>query len=61
MCIRDRALTGATDKFVNRYLIVEKLAEEKNIDMKTASIEELDVLWNKAKIIIAEKAKTEEN
>ncbi len=44
------ALTGATDKFVNRYLIVEKLAEEKNIDMaKTASIEELDVLWNKAK------------
>lgn len=29
--------------------------------MKTASIEELDVLWNKAKIIIAEKAKTEEN
>lgn len=57
----EEALTGATDKFVNRYLIVEKLAEEKNIDMKTASIEELDVLWNKAKIIIAEKAKTEEN
>lgn len=56
----EEALTGATDKFVNRYLIVEKLAEEKNIDMKTASIEELDVLWNKAKIIIAEKAKTEE-
>ena len=53
----EEALTGATDKFVNRYLIVEKLAEEKNIDMKTASIEELDVLWNKAKIIIAEKAK----
>ena len=25
----EEALTGATDKFVNRYLIVEKLAEEK--------------------------------
>lgn len=56
----EEALTGATDKFVNRYLIVEKLAQERNIDMKTASIEELDVLWDKAKIIIAEKAKMEE-
>lgn len=57
----EEALTSATDKFVSRYLIVERLAEENNIDMKTATIEQLDVLWNKAKIIIAEKAKTEEN
>lgn len=57
----EEALTAATDKFLERYLIVEKLAQEKNMDMKTATIEQLDVLWNKAKIIIAEKAKTEEN
>ncbi len=57
----EEALTAATDKFLNRYLIVERLAEEENIDMKTASIETLDILWDKAKKIIAEKAKTEEN
>ncbi len=57
----EEALTAATDKFLNRYLIVEGLAEEENIDMKTASIEALDILWDKAKKIIAEKAKTEEN
>ena len=39
---------------------MEKLAADEGLDMKTASIEELDKLWNKAKIIIAEKAKTEE-
>ena len=54
----EEALTAATDKFLNRYLIVERLAEEENIDMKTASIEALDILWDKAKKIIAEKAKT---
>lgn len=56
----EEALTASTDKFLERYLIVEKLAQEKNIDMKTATIEQLDVLWNKAKIIIADKAKMEE-
>lgn len=56
----EEALTAATDKFLNRYLIVEKLAAEQGIDMKSASIEELDMLWEKAKKIIAEKAKMEE-
>lgn len=56
----EEALTAATDKFLERYLAVERLAQEKNIDMKTATIEQLDVLWNKAKIIIADKAKMEE-
>ena len=56
----EEALTASTDKFIKRYLLVEKLAAEEGLDMKTASIEELDKLWNKAKIIIAEKAKTEE-
>ena len=45
---------------MNRYALVEKLADEQGIDMRTSSIDTLDSLWNKAKEIIAEKAKTEE-
>lgn len=47
----EEALTGATDKFVSRFKEVEKLAEESGIDMKSASLEELDALWDKAKKI----------
>ena len=45
----EEALTAATDKFLERYLIVERLAQEENINMKEASIETLDILWEKAK------------
>ncbi len=47
----EEALTKASDKFLDRFTIVEKLAEEQGIDMKTASIDTLDDLWNKAKKI----------
>ena len=47
----EEALTSATDKFLNRYLEVERLAEERGIDMKNSSIEELDILWDEAKKI----------
>lgn len=57
----EEALTGATDKFMERYILVEKLAEERGIDMKASTIEELDKLWDEAKIIQAKKAKMEEN
>lgn len=56
----EEALTASTDKFLRRYVIVEKLAHEKGIDMKTASIDELDALWDKAKQILADKSVTEE-
>lgn len=56
----EEALTYSTDKFMNRYILVEKLAQEQGMDMKNSSIDELDALWIKAKEIIAEKAKTEE-
>lgn len=56
----EEALTASTDKFMNRFALVENLAEEQGIDMQTSSIDTLDSLWNKAKEIIAEKAKTEE-
>lgn len=57
----EEALTAAADKFVSRFLAVEELAAGRGIDMKSATAQELDSLWNEAKIIIAEKAKTEEN
>ncbi len=45
----EEALTSATDKFFNRFSIVEQLAEKKGIDMKNTSLEELDKLWDEAK------------
>lgn len=45
----EEALTASTDKFVTRFKIVEKLAQERSIDMKTADLEVLDALWDEAK------------
>ncbi len=45
----EEALTHATDKFFNRFSIVEQLADKKGIDMKSSSLEELDKLWDEAK------------
>lgn len=47
----EEALTGATDKFLSRFALVEKMAAESGIDMKLSTIEELDALWDKAKKI----------
>ncbi|MBE6720325.1 MAG: nucleoside triphosphate pyrophosphohydrolase [Ruminococcaceae bacterium] len=47
----EEALTGATEKFIARFKEVERLAAESGTDMKDASIEELDKLWDKAKKI----------
>lgn len=48
-CEAETALDKATKKFMARFNIVEKLASEKGIDMKSASIEVLDELWDCAK------------
>lgn len=56
----EQVLTASTDKFINRYTLLEKLARDKGIVMKEASVDELDRLWINAKEIIADKAKTEE-
>lgn len=53
----EEALSASTDKFLSRYLIVEKLAEQRSVNMKEAPIEVLDQLWDEAKIIIAERQK----
>ena len=47
----EEALTSATDKFLERFKIVEMLANENGVDMKDSSIEELDALWDRAKKI----------
>lgn len=45
----EEALTSATDKFIDRFSMVEKMAVEKGINMKEADLSELDKLWDKAK------------
>jgi tetrapyrrole methylase family protein/MazG family protein len=50
----EEALTKATNKFIRRFTIVEQLAEEKGIELKNSSLEELDLLWDKAKELLAD-------
>lgn len=45
----EEALTAASDKFLARFVQVEKLAAERGIDMKASSLEELDLLWDEVK------------
>ncbi len=45
----EESLTAASDKFLARFTKVEALASERSIDMKTATLEELDALWDEAK------------
>lgn len=45
----EHALYDACDKFTDRFSKVEQLACERGINMKTASISELDSLWDEVK------------
>lgn len=45
----EHALYDACDKFTNRFSAVEELALKRGIDMKTATLEELDSLWDEVK------------
>ena len=45
----EEALTGATDKFIDRFSKVEEMALDRGLDMKETSLEELDKLWDEAK------------
>lgn len=47
----EESLTSATDKFMSRFVLVEKMAQQEGLDMKTASIDQLNDLWDKAKKI----------
>lgn len=45
----EQSLSSSVDKFIARFAKVEKLANERGIDMKTASLSELDALWDEVK------------
>lgn len=45
----EEALAASTDKFIARFEKVEKLANERNIDMPNTPINELDKLWDEVK------------
>lgn len=45
----EEALTHTTDKFIERFRIVESLAFERGIKMEDASLKVLDGLWDEAK------------
>jgi tetrapyrrole methylase family protein/MazG family protein len=45
----EEAIEHSTKKFINRFEKVESLAIEQGIDMKTATIDKLDELWDEAK------------
>ena len=46
----EHALYDACDKFIGRFSKVEALAKERGIDMKSATLSELDSLWDEVKI-----------
>lgn len=48
----EQALTAASNKFLRRYLIVERLASERGIDMEKTPIDALDKLWVEAKSLL---------
>lgn len=48
----ENALTRSCEKFIARFEQVEKLAVSGGLDMKQASIEELDKLWKQAKKLV---------
>ncbi|MCH5298371.1 MAG: nucleoside triphosphate pyrophosphohydrolase [Ruminococcus sp.] len=45
----EKALYDACDKFTDRFRSLEALAAERGIDVKTASLSELDSLWDEVK------------
>lgn len=48
-CDPEEALTASTNKFISRFSAVEKAACERGLDMKTASLAELDAIWDEVK------------
>lgn len=47
------ALNKATDKFIKRFEIVENLGREQGKDLKEMTLEEMDRLWDKAKLVVS--------
>ncbi len=45
----EQSLSAATKKFISRFAVMEQIAAESGLKMESASINELDELWNEAK------------
>ncbi|MEA4912247.1 MAG: nucleoside triphosphate pyrophosphohydrolase [Oscillospiraceae bacterium] len=45
----ERACEKACEKFAGRFAVVERLAAQRGVDLKTAGLEALDALWDEAK------------
>ena len=48
-CDAEEALTASTDKFIERFRKLEVLAAERGLDLETASLAEMDALWDEIK------------
>lgn len=51
----EELLTASTNKFIGRFSLVEKYATELSIEFSTATHDQLDELWKKAKKELKEK------
>lgn len=49
----EQALTKSNEKFIKRFLEVERICKERNIIMTEKSLSELDELWAQAKVNLA--------
>jgi len=49
-CDAEEALTSVCDKFIARFIQVEKLAKQAGIDMQNAALAQMDELWDEAKL-----------
>ncbi len=54
----DVALARATDKFSKRFTLVQELAAAECVELYKLSAEELEILWQKAKIGLTEAQQT---
>ncbi len=61
----EKSLYKACDKFIDRFSKIEQLALQRNINIKEASLEQLDALWDEAKknkyVLVTEEVNNEQN
>ena len=48
-CEPEEALTSASDKFISRFTAMERLIQQKGLEMASMSLEQLDSFWDIAK------------
>jgi len=48
----EMALKDTINKFISRFSLIEELAKQSNRDLEKMTLEEMDVLWDKAKTIL---------